>query len=317
VVLPTPKGDIGLRLLVHAGSLDERDDQRGYAHFVEHMAFNGTRHHPPGTVRQVFQSLGMRMGADLNANTSYTFTSYRLDLPAERVDELDRGLELLRDYSDGILFPPEEVARESKVVLSELITRDSANWRTGNQMLDTIYAGTPLAHRSVGGVPEQLARATADDLRSFYQEHYRPERMTVILVGPVNEEAAVNKINAAFGSVISSSNESAPAAVPAPPEFAGVKAEIVEVPSAKGCEIQLLHLARRSPDTVEGRRQELVQRLATAALSSRIRARRERVDLTHLGPPRAEFQPLPFGPFVQHWACLENVDTNLGGFDVV
>ncbi|MEO6003676.1 MAG: insulinase family protein [Opitutus sp.] len=302
VVVPSSslKGDIGLRLLVHAGSLDERDDQRGFAHFVEHMAFNGTRHHPPGTVRQLFQTLGMRSGADLNANTGYTFTSYLLDLPADRTGELDRGLELMRDYADGILFPPDEVARESRVVLSELSMRDDARQRVNNQLLALIYAGTSLPRRSVGGEPQQLERATADDLRAFYQQHYRPERMTVVLVGPIDEEAAVKKINAAFGSMVASSTPSAPAPVPAPPEFAGVKAETVETPSAKGSDIQLFHIARRPPDSVEGRRQELVQRLATAALSSRVRARRERVDLTHLGPPRVTFQPLPFGPYVQH-----------------
>lgn len=86
---PSPKGDISLRLIVHAGSLDEHDDERGFAHFVEHMAFDGTLRHPAGSVRNFFQHLGLTFGPDLNANTSYTHTTYLLDLPDGHADQFD------------------------------------------------------------------------------------------------------------------------------------------------------------------------------------------------------------------------------------
>ena len=131
VILPhgSRKGNVALRLIVRAGSLDEHDDERGFAHFVEHMAFKGTRTFPAGTVRLFFETLGVQFGADLNAYTNYTHTQYLLDLPAGRGDRPDEALILMRDYADGQLFLPDEVKRESKVVISEMAAGD-ARWTT-------------------------------------------------------------------------------------------------------------------------------------------------------------------------------------------
>jgi zinc protease len=302
IVMPhsSPKGDIGLRLMVQAGSLDERDDQRGFAHFVEHMAFNGTRRMPPGSIRQFFQNLGLTFGADINANTGYTFTTYLLDLPDGRSAEVDRTLAVLRDYADGLLFPPDEVAREAPVVLSELNARDSAGRRLTTQFIDVLYKGTALPDREIGGLPKLLQQATSDQLRGFYTAHYQPDRMTVVLVGALDPRAAVEKIEAAFGSLTPPTEKRPAAAVPRPPSVAGVKADVVTSPSSKGSAIQLVHIGVRPPDTVEGRRQELVQRLATAALYSRVRAARERGDITRFAPPQVRYEPTPFGNLVQH-----------------
>lgn len=296
-VLPhaSPKGDISLRLIVHAGALDEREDERGFAHFVEHMAFNGTKRHPPGSLRNYFQRLGVTFGADLNASTSYTHTTYLIDLPDGRAEQLDEALGVLRDYADGLLFPADEVRRESGVVVSELRARDSAARRTAIQMIDTLYAGTPLPNREVGGLPEQLEHATPDTLRAFYQRHYVPERMTVLLVGPVEIDAAAAKIKTAFESIGAPAESTNPAPVPTPARFDGIKPSVIVIPTSKGSTVELTALGPRPADTPEGHREELVQRIASAALAQRLRQRREREDMARYGPPRVGYDAGPAG----------------------
>ena len=297
---PSPKGDIGLRLVVRAGSLDEHDDERGFAHFVEHMAFNGSQRHPPGTLRQFFQKLGLNFGADLNASTSYTHTSYLLDLPEGQSAKLEESLGVLRDYADGLLFLPEQVQRESGVVRSELNARDGATRRLAIERIKAIYGDTKLPDRDVGGVQEQLARATPDQLRAFYRRNYSPGRMTVVVAGPVDPEAVTRQIALAFEAMTADPSSGEPAILTRPPRPPGVKTAVVPLPSGKGVTINLLSDGPRPPDTVEGRARELAQRLATTALQTRMRERREKGDITLFAPPKITYEPLPFGPWVQH-----------------
>jgi zinc protease len=307
---PSPKGDVSLRLMVNAGSLDEQDDERGFAHFVEHMAFNGSRQHPAGTLRQLFQGLGLSFGADLNASTGYTYTQYLLDLPDQRASDLDLALGVLRDYADGLLFPPDQVARESGVVISELNARDSAGRRASTQLVNVVFARTRLPSREVGGVAEILHGATAERLRAFYRRNYTPERMTVILVGPVDPAAAVEKIRATFESLVSAPGALPPAPVPAPADLSAAKADVLVSPTAKGVGIRLLALSPRAPDTPEGRRQELAGRLATAAFYTRLRARRDREDFTQFSPPRVVYDPPPFGTLNQYVAEMSSTESS-------
>ena len=313
-ILPhaSAKGDISLRLIVHAGSLDERDDERGFAHFVEHMAFEGTLRHPPGSVRNFFQRLGLSFGADINASTSYTHTIYLLDLPAGRADQLDEALDVIHDYADGLLFPSEQLATESGVVISELRARDSAGRRNSIQMLQVLYAGTRVPDREVGGVTEQLERATPDQLRAFYRRNYQPARMTVIVVGPVDPAAVAAKIEAAFGVITAPADPVAPAPTAEPPPPTAIKPDVVVVPTAKGAVVELTAIAPRPPDTREGHRRELVQRVATAALNTRLGARREREDITHYGVVRAGYDASPAGALVHHTLAVATVADGMG-----
>jgi zinc protease len=297
---PSPKGDISLRLIVHAGSLDEHDDERGFAHFVEHMAFDDTLRHPAGSVRNFFQHLGLTFGPDLNANTSYTHTTYLLDLPNGRADQLDEALSVLRDYADGLLFPPDQVTREAGVVISEFNSRDSAARRNGLQMINLLYAGTRLPDREVGGVPAQLEHASPDQLRAFYRRNYLPDRMTVLIVGPIEPAAIIDKITAAFSSMTRFTDGVAPAPFADLPSFAGVRPDVVVVPTAKGSTVELTAITPRPADTLEGHRQELVQRVVTAALDTRLRERRERQNVTQFGQVRAGYDVSPVSSLVQH-----------------
>ena len=131
VLLPnaTPKDRVSLRMLVSAGSLMEREDQRGLAHLLEHMAFKGSENMPAGDLVQYLERLGMAFGADTNASTSFDSTVYKLELPSNNSDLLDRSLLVLREKADKLLIPAAELDKERGVVLSEKRLRDTAQYR--------------------------------------------------------------------------------------------------------------------------------------------------------------------------------------------
>src|SRR6476620_384527 len=127
VVAPNhePKGRASLRLLVLAGSLNEKDVQQGLAHFLEHMAFNGSKHYAPGTLVEFFQRMGMSFGGDTNASTSFDRTLYLLELAHADEGTLAEGLRIMGDYAGGLLLTNEEIDRERGIILSEKRVSDS------------------------------------------------------------------------------------------------------------------------------------------------------------------------------------------------
>ena len=185
-----PKDRVGLYLNIQAGSLGESDDQRGYAHFLEHMLFNGTTNYPPGTLVEYFQSIGMGFGSDTNAHTSYNETVYRLLLPDGTEKNLHDGLLVMADYARGALLLENEVERERGIILAERRTRDSANYRLYEKRTKFSYAGTQITERFPIGTEETLRKADADSLRSFYDSWYRPENMILVVVGDVDVDLA-------------------------------------------------------------------------------------------------------------------------------
>jgi zinc protease len=125
-----PENRVSLHLYVGAGSLNETDTQQGVAHFLEHMLFNGSTHFPPGELVRYFQSIGMQFGNDANAHTGFDETVYDIILPAGDEQNLKKGLLVVSDYAMGALLLEEEVQRESGVILSEMRSRDSTDYRT-------------------------------------------------------------------------------------------------------------------------------------------------------------------------------------------
>ena len=176
-----------LRLHVAAGSLDERDDERGMAHFVEHMAFNGTEHFKAGELIKWFQAHGMDFGADTNAFTSYEQTIYQIDLPESDAGSVSEGLLVLRDFAGGILFPPEEVQSEKGVIDSEERDSDSGFRRLFDRTIALLYDGTRIPEREPIGVKAVRDRFDAPMLHEFYRRWYRPENVTVVVVGDLGD----------------------------------------------------------------------------------------------------------------------------------
>ena len=181
-----------MRLLVKSGSLFENDNERGLAHFIEHMAFNGTKHFPSGAMTEYFQRLGMAFGSDTNAHTSFTETVYKLELPEVSEKILDESLLLLRDYADGMLFEQSFIDSERSVIVAEMNARDDANYRKIVKEIASGFEGTKFADRMPIGIADVVKKANKADFEKFYRENYRPDNMVLVVVGDINEAEIFN-----------------------------------------------------------------------------------------------------------------------------
>ena len=189
-----PENRAALRLVVNAGSILEDDDQLGLAHFVEHMAFNGTQNFEKQELVNYLESIGMRFGPDLNAYTSFDETVYMLQVPMDDPEVLETAFQILADWAGGVLFDPEEVDRERGVVIEEWRRRLGGVDRIQDEQFPVIFHGSRYAERLAIGDPEVLANAPVERLRSFYEDWYRPDLMAVVAVGDFDGEAVEGMI---------------------------------------------------------------------------------------------------------------------------
>ncbi|MSU69990.1 MAG: insulinase family protein [Opitutaceae bacterium] len=196
-----PKNRASLRLLVQAGSLFESENQRGLAHFLEHMAFNGSTHYAPDTLVEFFQRMGMSFGGDTNAYTSFDRTVYMLELPDTKETTLAEGLRVFSDYAGGLLLLDKEIDKERGIILSEKRTRDSVEYRTMLAEYEFTLGTTLFSKRMPIGVQEVIAQAKRPPFVEFYDTWYRPERMAVVIVGDIDAAAVEKQIAAAFAGV--------------------------------------------------------------------------------------------------------------------
>ncbi|MES2995626.1 MAG: insulinase family protein [Verrucomicrobiota bacterium] len=196
-----PPKRVSLRLHIDAGSLMETDPQQGLAHFLEHMAFNGTKHYSAADLIPKMQRLGIAFGAHANAYTSFDETVYMLDLPDLSEDTLDLAFTVMRDFSDGAKLELGEIDKERGVVLSEKISRDSVQYRIMRQQFNALLPGSLVSKRFPIGEEAVIAAAPREEFVDFYTRWYTPERMTFVVIGDVDPAAMKQRIEAAFGSM--------------------------------------------------------------------------------------------------------------------
>lgn len=196
-----PSDRVELWLVVNAGAVLEDEDQRGLAHFVEHMAFNGTRNFAKQELVKYLESIGMRFGADVNASTSFDETVYTLTIPTDSAELVNKGFQILEDWAHGITFDPEEVDKERGVVISEWRLGRGASARMNDQQLPVLFQGSRYAERLPIGKKEILETATAETLRRFYQDWYRPDLMSVIAVGDYDPERLEELVRQHFSQI--------------------------------------------------------------------------------------------------------------------
>ena len=178
-----PENRTELRLAVNAGSILEDEDQLGLAHFVEHMAFNGTRNFEKQALVDYLESIGMQFGPHINAYTSFDETVYMLRVPMDDPEMLSTAFQILVDWASGLLFDPEEVDKERGVVIEEWRGRRGAQARIQDRQFPVIFHGSHYAERLPIGDPEILETAPSEVLRRFYEDWYRPDLMAVVAVG--------------------------------------------------------------------------------------------------------------------------------------
>ncbi|MDX9820030.1 MAG: pitrilysin family protein, partial [Desulfococcus multivorans] len=203
VLMPNhrPENRVSIHLYVQAGSMHERENERGLAHFLEHMLFNGSENFPPGELVKYFQRIGMRFGPDANAHTGFYSTVYDIDLPAGDPNSLAEALTVMKDYAAGALILETEVDRERPVILAEKRTRDSADYRTFEAVFDFELPEALLSRRLPIGTEEVITAADRNLLKSFYDAWYRPERMVLVMAGDFDLAAAEPLIGKTFSGL--------------------------------------------------------------------------------------------------------------------
>ena len=204
VVLPNakPKNRVSLHLVVLAGSIDESDDQRGIAHFLEHMLFNGSTHFPPGELVKYFQKIGMQFGPDANARTGFFDTVYDINLPASDRQSLQEALLVMQDYAEGALLLQSEIDRERGVILAEKRLRDSADYRAYVASLDFELMGTRFPERLPIGSAHVIASVNRPVLKAFYDTWYRPDNMVLVMVGDMDPALTRELIEKQFAGMV-------------------------------------------------------------------------------------------------------------------
>jgi zinc protease len=193
-----PETRAQLWLALDAGSILEDDDQRGLAHFVEHMAFNGTKRFAKQEIVEFLESIGMTFGPDVNAYTSFDETVYMLNLPTDDPEIMSKGLTILHEWASTITFDPEEVDKERGVVLEEWRRGRGAGARLRDVHFPVLLAGSRYAERLTIGDPDTIETAPLETLVRYYRDWYRPDLMAVIAVGDFDAEAMERSIRETF-----------------------------------------------------------------------------------------------------------------------
>ena len=213
-----PKGMANFYIVHDVGAVQEADNQQGLAHFLEHMAFNGTKNYPKKNLIEYLEKIGVKFGANLNAFTSWNLTQYYMTgVPVARESVVDSTLLILHDWSHYISLLPEDIDAERGVISEELRGRDDASWRSTIAMIKAIGKGTIYAERNLIGYLDGLKSFTYDDLREFYHKWYRPDYQTVVVVGDIDVDKVEQKIKSMMADI------------PAPAPDAAKK-EVVAVP---------------------------------------------------------------------------------------
>ncbi|MCL2265869.1 MAG: insulinase family protein [Treponema sp.] len=270
-----PENRAHLALVVNAGSVLESDDERGFAHFVEHLAFNDTARFPKLSLIEYFRSQGMRFGADANAYTSYNETVYHFDIPVEIVDGVkripDKALAVLDDWTYAVSFLPEDVKSEALVVLEELRTRLGAMDRARKIIFPVLFKGSAYADRDVIGLAEIIENATADQLRAFYDRWYTSDNMALVLVGDFDGKALEADITRHFNMQSAKQKINRPRHELPPPVSGNFDIEIITDPELTAASFNIYYklMPGAQRGTIASYRESVINYLIDIMLSMR------------------------------------------------
>lgn len=286
-----PEKRAELRLVVNAGSILEDDAQRGLAHFVEHMAFNGTRRFPRADIVNYLERIGMRFGADVNAYTSFDETVYMLQVPTDTARLVATALDILEDWAHGIAFDPAELKKERGVVVEEWRTGRGAGERIQDKQFPVMLHRSKYAVRLPIGTKENL-ETFADSLAvRFYRDWYRPDLMSVVAVGDFDPGDMVRQIEQRFARIATPARPRPRVEAPVP-DHAETLVSIESDREYAGKDVTLLWLrGRDSTRTVGDLRRGLVNRFHDTMLNLRFAeiARRPDAPFAYAGGGRGEF----------------------------
>ncbi|MEO8194337.1 MAG: insulinase family protein [Gemmatimonadales bacterium] len=277
-----PEKRAELRLVVNAGSILETPDKLGLAHFVEHTAFNGTRHFAKNDLIKYLESIGVRFGADLNAFTSFDETVYILPIPTDTARIVEQAFTILEDWAHGQTFDPTEVANERGVVREEWRGNKGAGERMLRQWLPIAFKGSRYADRLPIGTEASIMAATPAKLRNFYETWYRPDLMAVIAVGDFDPAVFEAKIKEHFSRIPRAVNPALRTMYDVPGNTEPLVA-IASDKEATNSSVNLIYKHRAtSVKTVDDYRTMLMERLYLTMLNSRFSEISEKPDAPFL-----------------------------------
>lgn len=266
-----PENKVELRLVVNAGSILEDDDQRGLAHFTEHMAFNGTKNFKKNELVSFLQSIGVEFGADLNAYTGFDETVYILPVPTEKKENVLKGFEILRDWAGTIAFEGEEIDKERGVVLEESRLGKGAQDRMNQVVYPKLFEGSKYAERLPIGKDEVLKTFKHDAIRRFYRDWYRPDLMAVVVVGDIDVAEAEKLVRSHFSDLAKPKNPRK-RDLHSVPERKKSEGLVVLDPEATNHVVQVHYSYKREKEatTVGDYRELMIRQLFTSMLSQRM-----------------------------------------------
>jgi zinc protease len=277
-----PAKRVALRMAVKAGSIDEADDQRGLAHMLEHMAFNGTTHFKPGELVAYFESVGVSFGPHVNAYTSYDETVYMLDVPTDRAGALDHGLQALSDFAAGMSLEDKEIDKERGVVLEEWRQRLGVASRLQSITDHAVYGASKYAERLPIGLPETIQKAPYQRVRDFYRQNYTPDRIAIVIVGDLEVPAAEQLVRQYFGVIPARKSAKRPA-YPVPPHK-DTRVAVATDPEAQASSVSVFHTRPlQKSQTVGNYRRDLVRSLFESMLNARLGEIARRPEAPFLG----------------------------------
>ncbi len=265
-----PENRAMFRLVVNAGSLQESESQRGLAHFLEHMAFNGTENFEKQELVNFLERIGMRFGADLNAYTSFDETVYMLEVPMDDEDVLNTALKVLRDWMQGISFDAEEIDKERGVVIEEWRLGRGAQGRLNDKQIPILFHESRYADRLPIGDVDIIKNAPRSEFVDFYQNWYRPNLMAIIAVGDFESDKIEALIKQYFGDL--KNPENAPERISHPvPDHEATLFSIETDPELQNTQLQIAYKRAPSPQGTAGAyRASIVEQLYTSMLNQRL-----------------------------------------------
>jgi zinc protease len=266
-----PEHRLELRLVVKAGSVLEDDDQQGLAHFLEHMAFNGSTHFKKHELVSYLQSIGVKFGADLNASTGADQTIYMLPVPTERKEYVEQAFTVLEDWARGLSLNDADIDKERPIVLEEIRMRKGVGERLQKVLLPKLLNGSRYADRLPGGKEDIIRSFKPDTLRRFYHDWYRPDLMAVVVVGDIDPSDAEQLVKTHFAGLSNPEHERE-RRYPEIPPLAGTEALAVTDKELTTSAVELHYPVRFAPDrgTYGSYREKLVQGMFGAMLSLRL-----------------------------------------------
>ncbi len=288
-----PENRVQFRLVVNAGSMQEDEDQLGIAHFVEHMAFNGTENFERNELVDFLQSVGVKFGADLNAYTSFEETVYILPLPTDDEEVLDKGLTVLEDWAGGLSFDEEEIDKERGVVIEEWRLGQGAQQRMRDEYFPVLFQDSRYAERLPIGKKEIIENISYDRVKDFYEDWYRPELMALVAVGDMDMDKLEEEIKERFSDLENPANPRTKESNEVP----GHDETLVAITKDKEnsfVAVQLIYKQPKSMDsTLMGFRNYYMRNLYNMMLSQRLDELRQQAD------PPFIFANSSYGGFVR------------------